>query len=102
MVAGKVYFVSAPGRIKIGYTRHPERRLSGLQTTDMEQLTILGVVPGTRAFEKMLHVRAEPHRLRGEWFADCEAVRAIVSDALSGKYKVDEDTTETSQAQDVA
>ena len=90
MFVGKIYFVSAPGRIKIGYTRQPEQRLASLRAVDMEELTSLGVVPGTRVLEQELHRLAQPYRIRGEWFVDCEAVRSLVAEALAGKFPVDD------------
>lgn len=90
MIVGKIYFVEGPGRIKIGYTRQPDKRLASLRASDMEDLKSLGVIPGTRALEKTLHNRASAYRIRGEWFVDCEAVRSLVSDALNGKYQIEE------------
>jgi hypothetical protein len=87
MKAGKVYFVSAPGRIKIGYTTQPEVRLAHLQATDMERLEVIGVVDGLRSDEKALHERLDSHRLRGEWFLDNDEVRGVVSLFISGKLK---------------
>jgi len=90
MIVGRIYFVSAPGRIKIGYTRQPDKRLASLRAVDMEELTTLGVVPGTRDLEQALHSRVRAYQIRGEWFVDCQAVREAVNDALAGKYQVDE------------
>lgn len=93
---GKIYFVSAPGRIKIGYTRKPEQRLAQLKAVDMEPLTSLGVIPGTRSLEKRLHALVAPHRIRGEWFADCEPVRMVIGDALNGLHPCEEEPPELS------
>jgi hypothetical protein len=87
MKAGKVYFVAAPGRIKIGFTTQPEVRLAHLQAIDMERLEVIGTADGSRSDESALHDRLEQHRLRGEWFADNEEVRAVASLFLSGKLK---------------
>lgn len=83
----KVYFVAAPGRIKIGFTRRPEHRLARLQQADMERLAVLGVVDGSRSDEAGLHAMVKDHRLRGEWFADNEHVRAVVSSFIAGEIK---------------
>ena len=84
---GKVYFVSAPGRIKIGYTRNPERRLMQLRSNDLETLTSMGVIVGSRALESRLHDALNEYCIKGEWFLDCDAVRSVVEDAIAGKFK---------------
>lgn len=84
---GKVYFVSAPGRIKIGYTRNPERRLMQLRSNDLETLTSMGAIAGSRALEARLHDALNEYCIKGEWFLDCEAVRSVVEEALAGKFK---------------
>lgn len=84
-MSGKVYFVSAPGRIKIGYTTKPEARLVQLRERDMETLSVIGIADATIHVERKLHEMADAHRLRGEWFRDCIEVRAIIDDFLSGK-----------------
>jgi hypothetical protein len=87
MKAGKVYFISAPGRIKIGYTTQPEVRLAHLQAVDMERLDVIGTADGSRDDEAGLHRKLEQYQLRGEWFADNEEVRGIISLFLEGKLK---------------
>lgn len=77
--AGKVYFVAAPGRIKIGFTISPESRLDKLRQVDMEELTMLGIVDGTRRLERHLHRKLAPFRLKGEWFLDCPDVRSAIA-----------------------
>jgi hypothetical protein len=91
MKTGKVYFVSAPGRIKIGFTRFPERRLVALRRADMENLTVIDIIDGERALEKRLHDLLSVHRLRGEWFNDCHEVRGVIEDAVAGKHSISED-----------
>jgi len=100
MKLGKVYFIEAPGRIKIGYTRQPEKRLRSLQNGDMESLKPIAVIDGSRFLEKALHGVAAPYHLRGEWFRDCSEVRQIISDALTGKFpnKAEMTTTEAPDA----
>ena len=84
----KVYFVSAPGRIKIGFTRRPEKRLKALRLADMEELTVIAIIDGPRALEKKLHGLLKDHRLRGEWFVDCAEVRQVVDDAVAGMHAI--------------
>jgi hypothetical protein len=82
----KVYFVGAPGRIKIGYTVHPEKRLQSLQQIDMERLTSLAVIHGTRVTERQLHDLLRDYHIRGEWFKDCPEVRAVMARAIAGEF----------------
>lgn len=89
MSGGKIYFVSAPGRIKIGYTAQPDKRLASLQHVDMERLTTIGVAPGTMRIERKLHEMVGNFRIRGEWFRDCEEVRKLADDYLTGRLVLD-------------
>jgi hypothetical protein len=88
MNTGKVYFVAAPARIKIGFTCSPERRLIALRRADMEELTVIAIIDGSRALEKHLHGLLKEHRFRGEWFRDCDDVRRVIDEAISGKHVV--------------
>lgn len=83
-MSGKVYFVSAPGRIKIGFTKHPEKRFAQLRAADMEELEVLGIANGTRADERGLHDHLQAHNLRGEWFLDNEHVREAMDRFIAG------------------
>ena len=84
----KVYFVSGPGRIKIGFTTFPEQRLIQLQSVDMEPLSMIGIVDGPRSLEMHLHELASPFRVRREWYRDCPEVREIINRAISGEFDV--------------
>lgn len=84
-----VYFVAAPGRIKIGFTTKPERRLVELQSADMEPLSMLHIIAGSLKLERRLHELAANWRIRREWFQDCPEVRAIIARAVAGEILVD-------------
>lgn len=86
---GKIYFVSAPGRIKIGYTKKPEARLKQLRQADMEELTVIAITDGTMHIEHKLHDMVRPFCIRGEWFQDCQQVRAVMNDFLNGAILLD-------------
>jgi hypothetical protein len=88
MTQGKIYFVSAPGRIKIGYTLNPDTRLMKLRNDDMEELEIIAIRDGTRKIEKKLHGMVAEHCVKGEWFRDCTAVRTVIEDYLAGRHRV--------------
>lgn len=88
---GKIYFVSAPGRIKVGFTKQPERRLTQLRTADMEPLEVLAITDGTRDDERGLHEYLQSHHLRGEWFADNEHVREAMALFMTGVLKFEQE-----------
>lgn len=81
-----VYFVTDGEAIKIGKANNPKSRLSGLQTSHHKPLTILAVTPGNETLEREFHRIFDSKRLRGEWFQDCDEVRALVDDINSGRY----------------
>lgn len=86
-----VYFVAAPGRIKIGFTTQPESRLAALQAVDMERLSMVAIVEGSRKLEMHLHKLAAPHRYVREWFLDCPEVRELIQLAVDGKIAFQEE-----------
>lgn len=81
---GRVYFVSAPGRVKVGYTKTPENRLAKLRQVDMEELTVIGVVAATRKSEKSLQAKLSKYLIKGEWFRDCHEVRDAITQFMHG------------------
>jgi hypothetical protein len=88
--SGKVYFVGAPGRIKIGFTTKPEERLIGLQSQDLEKLHAIAIVDGSRALERHLHTVCAQHRKYKEWFEDNEFVRDVIAKTVAGEITVTE------------
>ena len=65
-----VYFLrrGEDGPIKIGVAVNPNKRKAQLQTSLVEPLHTLLVLPGTRATEAHYHARFAKLRIRGEWF----------------------------------
>lgn len=88
-MSGKIYFVSAPGRIKIGFTSNPESRLRKLRNDDMEPLEVIGIADGNGRTEHRLHDMVRQFCIKGEWFRDCPEVRAVINDFLNGKLVFD-------------
>jgi hypothetical protein len=88
--SGKVYFVAAPGRIKIGFTTKPEERLVGLQSHDLEKLTPIAIIDGSRSLERHLHAICAEHRKYKEWFEDNEFVRDVIAKAVAAEIVVEE------------
>lgn len=71
-----LYFIQAKntGMIKIGRSKHPERRLKQLQTGNSDQLKLIAVFKGMGWRESYLHdyLRKWKVRSNGEWFHhDC-------------------------------
>lgn len=78
------YFVYAvqeqeTGRIKIGISKDPERRVKDLQTANSQKLRLLAFVPAPHGYrdERIAHEKAGNH-VRGEWF-DCGTDKAIAT-----------------------
>lgn len=79
---GAVYFITTGGRIKIGYSADPERRLAQYPP-DME---ILHVIAGTKKDERSYHRKCAAYLRDGrEWFEDCPELRAWIESAVKGK-----------------
>lgn len=76
-----VYFVQrvTGGPIKIGVTAYLDSRIAQLQSTVKASLKVLAYAPGSFRDEGRLHRQFADHRLEGEWFADCDEVRAAVA-----------------------
>jgi hypothetical protein len=65
-----VYFIEAVGlgRVKIGYSSDPTRRLRELNTASPTELIIFRSMPGNEQMEKDIHARFSHHRIKHEWF----------------------------------
>lgn len=65
-----VYLIQAQpsGKVKIGWSDDAFRRLTELQTSSHETLSVVGVLDLDRASEKHLHTRFRHLNVRGEWF----------------------------------
>lgn len=65
-----IYFIKGAisGRIKIGKSNDPERRLRALQTGSPEPLELLGTIPGGLKEERILQKKFKRFAMHGEWF----------------------------------
>ena len=80
------------GPIKLGITsKNPQRRLSQLQTSHHEPLTLLASqqVANDLEFEKSLHEMCADDRIRGEWFKPSDLVLEIVDQMRRGTAEVE-------------
>lgn len=74
-----VYFIGAgSGPVKIGFATRPSARLSDLQTSHHEKLSLLATLRGDLALEKAYHKRFAAHRLSGEWFTRAPEIEAEI------------------------
>lgn len=90
------YFVyaiqeSETGRIKIGISKDPERRIKELQTANSQKLKLLHYVPAPNRFhdERLAQARA-PNHVRGEWYDIGAGIKRL--DESEG-FPVGEDVT---------
>jgi hypothetical protein len=70
--------------IKIGYSKNPQKRRAGLQSSTPGQLVLLGYVPGGLEYERAFHDKFAAYRLHGEWFSGeitSEVMRIISQEA---------------------
>jgi hypothetical protein len=81
-----LYFFKAEGRIKIGISQNVKRRVGDVSRTSGLKVECIGSLPGSYAFEKHLHKKLAEHRLEGEWFIDCDDVRAVINSVLENGY----------------
>lgn len=88
--AAHIYVIGAPNRpVKVGHSQHPDRRLKGLQVSNVDRLSILHSVECRDAeklfAERYAHALLWPRRISGEWF-DVTPEQAItaVDLAVSG------------------
>lgn len=73
-----VYFIECVGRIKIGYSTDLKGRMVALATGAPDALTLIAAIDGTVQVERAIHRHLDEYRIKGEWFADCPAVRATI------------------------
>lgn len=84
-----VYFIEAVGlgKIKIGVSRNPQKRLVELSTGSPVPLKLLATIPGDVRREKELHAKFGHARVDGEWFYATSELRAWLAEiAESDKY----------------
>ena len=86
-----IYFIQSGdnGPIKIGYTdNNIENRLSGLQVSCPEKLTLLGCVDGDIYIEVALHKLFKTLRIRGEWFSSDPYLLKCIRDLSDPKTPI--------------
>lgn len=86
-----IYFVSDGDAIKIGRAKDVGLRIRDLQCGSSRELTLIGTTEGGSAEERHAHVTLSEHRLAGEWFKDCEAVRDAIASFMDFGIQVVQD-----------
>lgn len=85
-----VYFVRRQdGRIKIGYTKDPQRRIENIRTALRSSghpggAAILALVHGGRAVERYLHDAFRADHVGGEWFRPSSSIYALIYEIAVG------------------
>lgn len=79
-MTGFVYAIGdGEGRVKIGWSSDPVRRLTKLGSDCPQSAVLLGVVPATKAQEKQTHEILQRWRIKGDWFRLESHVATFVS-----------------------
>lgn len=83
-----IYFIGAGTYVKIGYTADLTRRLAEIKGSVPHPATLLCYLPVEadrgRLTEATIHRALNDHRANGEWFLDCDEVRAALRLVRSG------------------
>jgi hypothetical protein len=76
-----IYFIQMGerGPVKIGYSVNPATRLVTLQGAHFERLHLVGVTPGSRWDEELLHKKLNRFALGHEWFEPAPEVFASIT-----------------------
>ena len=89
-----LYFIEkADGPIKIGYTTNPRQRLSNLQVSTPDNLSLFALVRGTEEDEKKVHNDLSDFNVGGEWFERCPLVHSYIEQLLSERETIDPQRT---------
>ncbi len=83
----RIYYLLAPvvGEIKIGISCNVQLRQRSLSNERGVSLMLLASHLGTINDERRAHVACQAYRVSGEWFTDCDMVRAYVQRQLTRK-----------------
>ena len=77
----RVYFIqeSGMGAIKIGVSKHAQKRRRELQDNTPYDLSLLGTVEGGCAVEAVTHFLFARAQIRGEWFRPIEELLEYIA-----------------------
>lgn len=78
-MSGFVYAIECSGRVKIGFSMQPAKRLSKIASDAPFPCRLLGYWPGSEADELAIHEKFQDTRVHGEWFAATEALMHFIA-----------------------
>lgn len=75
-----IYFIvdRAGGKIKIGISNDPDKRLAALQTANGNRLEMIHTVQGDVALEQSFHKKFEHLHMSGEWFVVGREIQSFI------------------------
>lgn len=77
-----VYFlapIEADSPVKIGTSHAPDWRVRELSNNSPTPLRLLGVLPGTKDLERLIHKQFAKDRLHGEWFCASPELSKLIA-----------------------
>lgn len=76
-----IYFIAdrTSGKVKIGISNDPDKRLANLQTANGNKLEMLHVVQGDVSLEQSFHKKFKHLHMSGEWFIFTDEIREFVN-----------------------
>lgn len=76
-----VFVGQLSGLIKVGYSKHAERRLIQSQSGSGETILEFALLDGDRKIERLIHEQLKPFRHHGEWYYPTEQVLTWLDEA---------------------
>ena len=74
-----VYMFYSAGRVKIGTSIDPVRRLDALNNSSPSPVQLIWIGFGDRRREELLHQMFDVDRLHGEWFNLSDGIRSFIN-----------------------
>lgn len=88
MNQGFIYAIAdqSGAKMKIGYSKNPNRRLKQLATGSSDRLYILTKFHGDRELEKSIHRQFEKVRYNGEWMKASQELLDYINEKSDNNY----------------
>lgn len=75
-----IYFIECSGRIKVGFSADPWQRVNKVSADAPFPCTLIGVMPGDRTKEALVHLQWRHLHCHREWFAGSKDFLAWISE----------------------